>query len=100
LLSGIDTRHLDLLRALFQSPTTQEMSMSISAPITTIQRRTPNLREDLNVIIHDTNALGLTNVRDNSLHTNMTGGGAANLQGAVTSLGKELLTFVSEVEPA
>jgi hypothetical protein len=98
LLKQVDTRHIDLLIVLLRLPTPQESSMSMSAPSTTIERRAPHLRDNLTAIIHETNTLGLTSIRDNYLNTNMTGGGAANLGHAVTPLGNELLMFISKVE--
>ena len=95
LLSEVNTRHLDLLGALLQQPTAQELNMSLSAPITTIRNRTPSIREDLAAIIHETNTLGLTNIRDNYLNTNMTGDGAANLHHAVTPLGNDFMRFIT-----
>lgn len=98
LLKQVDTRHIDLLMVLLRRPTPQESSMSMSAPSTTIERRAPHLRDNLTAIIHETNTLGLTSIRDNYLNMNMTGGGAANLGHAVTPLGNELLMFISRVE--
>jgi hypothetical protein len=69
--------------------------MSLSARITTIQNRATGIREDLPAIIHETNTFGLTNIRDNYLHTNMTGHGAAELQHAVTQLGKDFIGFIA-----
>lgn len=93
-LKQVDTRHIDLLTALLKQPTPQERNMSIGAPSTTIERRAPHLRDDLRAIIHETNTLGLTAMRDDYLNMNMTGDGAANLQHGVTSLGKEFLGFI------
>ncbi|MHB8763188.1 MAG: hypothetical protein ACYDA8_02420 [Deferrisomatales bacterium] len=98
LLKQVDTRHLDLLSAFLKPPTEQELKLSMSAPSTTIERRAPHLREHLSAVIHDTNTLGLTTIRDNYMNMNMTGHGAANLQHAVTPLGKELLSFISTRE--
>lgn len=95
LLSELDTRHLDLLRALLQPPTNQELSKSISAPITTIQSRAPRIRDALAAIIHETNTLGLTSIKDQYLNTNMTGDGAAKLHHAVTQLGNDFLAFIT-----
>jgi hypothetical protein len=98
ILKQVDTRHLDLLVALLQHPTAQERGVSLSAPSTTIERRAPHLRDDLKALIHETNTLGLTTIRDNYLNTNMTGDGAATLQHAVTQLGNEVIAFISAVE--
>lgn len=98
LLMQIDSRHIDLLTALLCQPTLQESGMSISAPSTTLERRAPHLKNDLKAIIHETNTLGLTSIRDNYLNTTMTGGGAADLGHAVTQLGKNLLALISSVE--
>lgn len=98
LLVQVDTRHIDLIKALLQAPTAQENGMSISAPSTTIHRRAPHLRDDLNAVIHETNTLGLTGLRADYMNTNMTGGGAANLAHGVTALGKELMEFITGEE--
>lgn len=98
LLKQVDTRHIDLLMVLLRHPTPQESSMPMSAPSTTIEHRAPHLRDNLTAIIHETNTLGLTSIRDNYLNLNITGGGAANLGHAVTPLGNELLMFISKIE--
>ena len=98
LLSQVDIRHIDLLGALRQTPSKAELNLSMSAPITTLGRRVPNLENELNEVVHVTNTLGLTNVQNTYLRTNMTGAGAADLRHAVTSLGCEFLTFISAVE--
>lgn len=98
LLVQVDTRHIDLIKALLQPPTAQENGMSISAPSSTIQRRAPHLRDDLTVVIHETNTLGLTGLRADYMNTNMTGGGAANLAHGVTPLGKDIINFISREE--
>lgn len=95
LLSEVNTRHLELLDTLLRQPTAQELNMSISAPITTIRNRALGIREDLAAIIHETNTLGLTNIRDNYLNTNMTGDGAAKLHHAVTPLGNDFMRFIT-----
>jgi len=98
LLEDINTQHLDLLEALLRKPTSTEMNMSIGAPSTTIERRAPHLRSNLPAIIHETNTQGLTNIEKNYLNTNMTGGGAADLAHAVTSLGRNLIAFITRDE--
>lgn len=97
-LTQVDTRHIDFLLALIQPPSTQEINLSMSAPSTTLERRAPHLRDELSVIIHETDMLGLTTIRDNYLNTMMTGSGAADLGHAVTGFGRELLSFISRVE--
>ena len=97
-LVQVDTRHIDFLQALIQQPSMQETSMSMSAPSTTLKRRAPQLTDEMPVIIHETNMLGLTTIRDNYLNTMMTGSGAADLGHAVTGFGRELLSFISRVE--
>lgn len=95
LLEEINTQHLDLLEALLRKPTQVEMDMSMGAPSTTIERRAPHLRGNLLAIIHETNTLGLTDIKGNYLNTTMTGGGAAKLEHAVTPLGKNLISFIT-----
>lgn len=96
LLEQIDTRHIDLVGALLQAPSAQEAGMSISAPSTTIERRAPHIRNDLSTLIHETNTLGLTTLRAEYMNMNMTGGGAAQLEHNVTTLGRDLLAFIIE----
>lgn len=98
LLEDINTQHIDLLEALLRQPTTTEMSMGISAPSTTIERRAPHLRTNLTAIIHESNTQGLTDIKGNYLNTNMTEGGAANLAHAVTPLGRNLIAFITRDE--
>jgi len=98
LLEDINTQHLDLLEALLRQPTEAELNMSIGAPSTTLERRAPHLRANLLAVIHETNTLGLTDIKGNYLNTNMTGGGAANLAHAVTLLGKNLIAFITRGE--
>ena len=98
LLEDINTQHLDLFEALLRQPTATEINMGISAPSTTIERRAPHLRTNLSAIIHETNTLGLTDIKGNYLNTNMTGGGAADLAHAVTPLGRNLLAFITREE--
>lgn len=95
LLEDINIDHIDLLEALLQPPTVAEINMGISAPSTTIERRAPHLSNNLSAIIHETNTLGLTDIKGNYLNTNMTGHGAANLSHAVTSLARDLITFIT-----
>lgn len=95
LLEEINSQHLDLLEALLRQPTTTELNMSIGNPKSTVERRAPHLRDNLSAIVHETNTLGLTDIRDNYFNTTMTGGGAANLTGSVTPLGKNLLDFIT-----
>lgn len=95
LLEDINTQHIDLLEALLRPPTEAENSMGLSAPSTTIERRAPQLRGNLSAIIHETNTLGLTDIKGNYLNTNMTGHGAANLAHAVTSFGKDFIAFIT-----
>jgi hypothetical protein len=95
LLEQINTQHLDLIEALLRKPTTLEINMSISAPSTTIERRAPHLRNNLQTIVHETNTLGLTDIKDNYLNLNMTGSGAANLEHSVTTLGRDLIAFIT-----
>ncbi len=94
LLEDISTDHIDLILALLQKPDAAEMSAGISAPSTTIERRAPHLRANLRAIVHETNTLGLTDIKEHYLNTNMTGAGAANLMHAVTSLGVKLIEFI------
>ncbi len=68
--------------------------MGLSAPSATIERRAPRLRGNLAEIIHETNTLGLTSVRNDYMNTTMTGGGAARLEHNVTSLGRKLIEFI------
>lgn len=95
-LMQVDTRHVDLLKALLQQPTPEEMNQMMGSPSATLQRRVPHLHDEFSVIIHETNMLALTKIRDNYLNTMMTGPGAADLRNAVTGFGQELLSFVSE----
>ena len=95
LLEQINTQHLDLIEALLRKPTTNEINMSLGAPSTTIERRAPHLRDNLLAIIHETNTLGLTDIKDNYLNVNMTGSGAANLEHGVTTLGRDLVSFIT-----
>lgn len=97
-LEQIDTRHIDLLRALIQPPTQAEASIMMSAPVTTIESRSPHLRADLATLVRDTNSFGLTNVPDHYLTVNMTGHGASHLAHTVTELGHDLLNFIAEDE--
>lgn len=94
LLIEVDTRHIDLIKALLQSPTAEESDKMMSTPSTTLEERAPHLRGDLSALIHETNTLGLTNIRTDYMNTMMTGGGAANLAGNVTQLGKDLMAFI------
>ena len=98
LLEDINTDHTDLLEALLRQPTSAEINMGISAPSTTIERRAPHLRNKISAIIHETNTLGLTDIKGNYLNTNMTGHGAANLEHAVTSLARDLIAFITRDE--
>ncbi len=98
LLEEINTQHLDLLEALLRQPTSTELNMSIGSASTTVERRAPHLRANLSAIIHETNTLGLTDIKGNYLNTTMTGGGAANLAHSVTPLGKDLLAFITREE--
>ena len=95
LLEDINILHLDLLEALLRQPNAAEMNMGMSAPSTTIEQRAPQLRESLLAIVHETNTLGLTNIKDNYLNVNMTGSGAAALGHAVTPLGRNLIAFIT-----
>lgn len=97
-LTQVDIRHIDFLMALLQRPSMQELNLSMSAPSITIKRRVPHLSNDIGVIIHDTNTLGLTAIRNDYLNTNMTGSGAADLGHAVTEMGREFLSFLSKIE--
>ena len=74
------------------------MNMSISAPSWTIKSRAPHLHDNLLAIIHETNTLGLTDIKDNYLNVNMTGSGAANLEHSVTTLGRDLIAFITRQE--
>lgn len=94
-LERIDTRHLDLMRALAQVPSVEESRMMLSAPITTIQRRAASVRDQLDDIVHDLNTWRLTKVNTDSLRTNMTGAGAADLRHWITDLGNALLEFLT-----
>ena len=95
LLEDISTEHIDLLLALLQQPNAAEMSAGISAPSTTIERRAPHLRTNIKAIVHETNTLGLTDIKEHYLNTTMTAGGAANLSHSVTALGTKLIEFIT-----
>jgi len=97
-LQQVDTRHIDFISALLRQPTAQELNMSMSAPSTTLQRRVPHLTDEFPIIIHETNMLGLTAIRDNYMNTMMTGSGAADLGHAVSGFGREFLSFITRAE--
>ena len=96
ILEQIDTRHVDLLRALLQKPTAAEIDRSLSAPSTTLEGRAPHLYKDAEALIHETNQLRLTKIHDNYMNVNMTGHGAANLAHVVTELGRDLVSWLQE----
>jgi hypothetical protein len=97
-LRGGKIRNIDFLKVLLQQPIPEEINQMMGSPSATLERRVPHLHDEFSVIIHETNMLALTKIRDNYLNTMMTGLGVAELRNAVTGFGQELLSFVSEGE--
>lgn len=93
-LEQVDTRHVDLLRALLLTPTPIEALVGMSTPGYTLQKRIPYLQNDITTLVYETNTLGLTNIKIEYLSLNMTGNGASDLRSRVTPFGNEFIGFI------
>jgi hypothetical protein len=95
LLDDVEPEYMLVLRALAESPPPEELNGMIGSIIGTLRRRLPNWSEQkIEERINRMNDLRIVTLTPNRMRTTMTAPGAADLRDTISSLGRQLISFI------